>query len=236
MTAALTRANKISLRTAAIITGISLLIIVAVAPFAELYVYPKLVVAGNPSQTAQNIIANQSLFVLAIFGYLLTFIGDVILAWSLYILLRPVNKDLSLLTALFRLVYTVIALAALNNLITVLRLLTSPDYATLFQPDQLHSQAMIYLRAFRNYWYFGIIFFALHLILLGFLVVRCAYIPKMLGALLIITGLGYILTSLRPYFFPDVNIDFAKFTFYGELVFMLWLLIRGWKIKEPIHL
>jgi hypothetical protein len=232
MTAEPTSANKISLRKAAVTAGICLLIMVAVAPFAELYVYPKLVVPNNAAETAKNIIANQSLFTSAIFGYLITFIVDVVIAWALYILLKPVNSNLSLLTALFRLIYTVIALVALNNLITVLRLLTTPDYSTLFQSDQLYAQAMIYLRAFRNHWYFGIIFFGIHLILLGYLVLRSGYIPKILGIILAISGLGYILTSTRPYLFPDVNIDFAKFTFYGEVIFMLWLLIRGWKIKE----
>lgn len=51
--------------------------------------------------------------------------------------------------------------------------------------------------------------------------------------IMVIAGLGYMLTSLRPFLFPTINIDFAQFTFYGELIFMLWLLIKGSKIKEP---
>jgi len=50
--------------------------------------------------------------------------------------------------------------------------------------------------------------------------------------LLIIAGLGYVLTTLKPYLFPDINLDFAEYTFYGELIFMLWLLIKGSRIKE----
>jgi len=50
--------------------------------------------------------------------------------------------------------------------------------------------------------------------------------------LLIIAGLGYLLTSLKPFLFPDINLDFAAYTFYGELIFMLWLLIKGPRIKE----
>ena len=76
------------------------------------------------------------------------------------------------------------------------------------------------------------IFFAVHLLLTGFLVIKSVYIPRILGILLIITGIGYLLTSLRPYLFPAINIDFAMFTFFGEIVFMLWLLIRGHKITE----
>jgi hypothetical protein len=226
------KTDKISLRSAALITGLALLVSVMAAPFAEIYVYPKLVVPFKATETAQNILANQTLFVSAIFSYLITFICDLLIAWALYILLRPVNKDLSLLSAWLRLVYTVIALVALNNLVTAFQLLTTPNYLKLFQSDQLYAQAMIYIRAFRNHWHFGIIFFAIHLVLLGYLVYRSNYIPKILGVLLTLTGLGYLLTAIRPYVFPNINIDFAKYTFYGELIFMLWLLIRGSRIKE----
>jgi hypothetical protein len=91
---------------------------------------------------------------------------------------------------------------------------------------------MLSLNAFRSGWYFGISFFGIHLGLLGFLVFRSDYIPRILGVLLIIAGLGYLINSLKPFLFPNINVDFAKFTFYGELIFMLWLLIKGWRIKE----
>ncbi len=154
------------------------------------------------------------------------------IAWALYILLKPVNENLSLLTAWFRLVYTVIALVALNNLVTVFQLLDTPGYLKVFEPDQLYGHAMLYLRAFRNHWYFGIIFFGIHLVFLGYLVIKSNYIPGVPGVVLIITGEGYLLTNIRPYLLPNVNVDFAKYTFYGELIFMLWLLIKGSRIKE----
>src|SRR6266496_1673652 len=197
-----TSATKTSLGTAALIAGIGLLIIVVAAPFAELYVYPKLVVSGNPMETAQNIIANKALFTSAIFGYLITFVCDLIVAWALYVLLKPVNENLSLLTAWFRLVYTVIALVALLNLVTVLRLLNTSDILTVFQPDQFYAQVMLSLSAFRSNWYFGLLFFGIHLGLLGYLVLRSNYIPKILGVLLIVAGLGYLLSNLKPFLFP----------------------------------
>jgi len=220
------------LRRAAIIAGVGLLIMVIAAPFAELFVFPKLVVPGNATDSAKNIIANKTLFVSGIFGYLVTFICDLLVALALYVLLRPVNEYLSLVTAWFRLVYTVIALVALLNLVTVFRLLNTSAYLTVFQPDQLRAQAMLSLDAFRYQWYFGLLFFAIHLGLLGYLVIKSNYIPSILGVLLIIAGLGYMLTTLKPYLFPDIHLDFAKYTFYGELIFMLWLLIKGSRIKE----
>ena len=220
-----------SLAASALIAGIGLLIMVVAAPFAELYVYPKLVVSGNATATVQNIIANKTLFTAAIFAYLITFVCDLIVAWALYVLLKPVNENLSLLTALFRLVYTVIALVALLNLATVLRLLNTSNALTLFSPDQFSIQVMLSLQAFRSNWYFGLLFFGIHLGLLGYLVFRSNYIPKILGVLLVVAGLGYLLTNLKPFLFPDINLDFAKYTFYGELIFMLWLLIKGSRIN-----
>jgi hypothetical protein len=224
--------NKTLLRTAALIAGIGLLIMVIAGPFAELYVYPKLIVSDHAAETAQNIIANQTLFISGIFGYLITFICDLVVAWALYVLLKPVNKKLSLLTAWFRWVYTGIALVALLNLVNVLRLLNTSDTLTVFQSDQLHAQVMLSLSTFRTEWHFGLLFFGIHLGLLGYLVFRSKYIPRILGVLLIIAGLGYLLTTLEPFLFPSINLDFAEYTFYGELIFMLWLLIKGSRIKE----
>jgi hypothetical protein len=224
--------NNISLRRAALIVGLGLLIMVIASPFTELFVFPKLIVSDNAIKTIQNIIANKTLFVSGIFGYLITFICDIVVAWALYILLKPVNEDLSLLTSWFRFVYAVISLFALLNLVSVFRLLNTSDYLILPQPDQVHAQVMFSLSAFRNHWYFGLLFFGIHLLLLGYLVIRSKYIPKILGILLIIAGLGYLLNSLKPYLFPNINIDFAMYTYYGELIFMLWLIIRGSRIKE----
>jgi len=226
--------NHISLRTAAVIAGFATLIMVICAPFAELYAYPKLVTAGNGVQTIKNILAHQALFAALIMGYLITFICDVLAAWALYILLKPVNAYLSLLTALFRLVFAVIAIVSLLNLVNAFRLATTPDYFVLFKPDQIQAQVMLSLNEFRYGFHFGLIFFGLYLGLLGYLVWVSKYIPWILGLLLIISGAGYFATSIQPYLFTGTKLDFAVYTFYGELIFMLWLLIRGWKIPE-IH-
>ena len=209
-TAKLTQStNKSSLRTAALIAGLGLLIMAIAAPFAELYVYPQLVIRGNAAETVQNILANKTLFNFAILGYLIAFLCDVLVAWALYLLLKPVDEDLSLLTAWFRLVYTVIALVALLNLVTISRLLSDPNSLAGSQPDQLHAQVMLLLTTFKSHWYFGLLFFGIHLGLLG-----------------------YLLSNLKPFLFPDINLNFAEYTFYGELIFMLWLLIKGPRIKE----
>jgi hypothetical protein len=223
---------EISLGSAAIIAGLSLLVMVVAAPFAELYVFPKLIVRDNWEETTKNIIANKSLFRTGTLGYLITFICDLLVTWALYILLKPVSTSLSLLTAWCRLVYTIIALVAFTNLVTILILLNAPEKIAALEPEKLYAQVQFSITAFKNGWYFGILLFGIHLGLLGFLVFKSTYIPKFLGVILIISGLGYLANGLKPFLFPDTNIDFAVYTFYGELLFMLWLLIRGYKIKE----
>ncbi|HLN75057.1 MAG TPA: DUF4386 domain-containing protein [Prolixibacteraceae bacterium] len=223
---------KISLSSAALIAGIGLLVMAVAAPFAELYVLPKLIVPYMTAETAANIQAHETLFTAAIYAYFITFICDLVVAWALYILLKPVNEYLSLLTALFRWVYTLIAIMALMNLITALQLITTPKYLTIIEKDQLYAQAMISIRAFKNHWYFGISLFAIHLFLLGYMVIKSTYIPKILGILLILSGTGYLLNSVKPYFFPSISVDFAMYTFFGELIFMLWLLIKGPRLQE----
>src|SRR5713101_1139523 len=79
------------LRHAAIITVIGYVMGWGV-PFASFYVIPKLFAADNAAKTSQNIVANQGLFVAAIFAFLISFIGDVVAAWGLYLLLRPVMR------------------------------------------------------------------------------------------------------------------------------------------------
>lgn len=229
MTKMISNTSTTSLRTAALIAGLALLTMAIAAPFAELFVFPKLIVPGNAADTARNILANQTLFRAALFGYLITFLCDLVAAWALYVFLKPVNENLSLFAAWLRLVYTVIAIVAFLNLVTIVRLLNSSSG---FASGQLAAQIMSSLETFRSNWYFGLLFFGIHLGLLGVLVWRSNYIPRLLGVLLIIAGFGYLINALKPVMFPHVNIDFAQFTFYGELVFMLWLLIKGPRIKE----
>jgi Domain of unknown function (DUF4386) len=79
----------------------------------------------------------------------------------------------------------------------------------------------------------SLVLFGIHLMLVGYLIVRSTYIPRIIGILLVIDGLGWVVDSVSPYLLPNAKLGFLFLTFFGELVFMLWLLIRGWTIKEP---
>jgi len=223
--------SKISLRGFAIIAGISMLFM-GTTPYAEFFVYYRLVIPGNAAETTKNILTNESLFISGILAYLVNFIADLAAAWAFYGLLKPVNNDLSLLTAWFRLVYTMISLSALVNLVSVLRLLNGADTMAGFQPDPLRNQVMLLLYAFRNGWSFAFFFFGIHLILLGYLIFKSNYIPRVIGVLLIIDGLGWLITILQPFLFPNTNLHFIAITYFGELILLFWLLIKGSRIRD----
>jgi hypothetical protein len=223
--------NFPSISTAAIISGLSLLIMAVAAPYAEMYAFPKLTVYGDAVQTTRNILANAVLFRAGTMGYLITFMCDLIASWALYILLKPANEHLSMLMAWLRLVYTVIALVAISNLMPILQLVNSPDALASFEPGKLDALIQTALQGYRSTWNFGILFFGLHLLLLGYLVFISRYIPYWLGILLLISGIGYTLNGLKPFLFPAAHLDFAVYTFFGELIFMGWLLVRGYKLK-----
>ena len=226
-----TQTNGLTLRVAAIIVGLAYLL--DPVSYAEFTLYPKVVIPGHIEQTVSNISAHPGLFVMMLFFYFINFIEDVIIAWALYYLLAPVSRAVSALASLFQLVYAGIAFVGMFNLASVYRMLTQPEYLQVFGAGPLHAQVDLLLHTFRTYYSLSLVLFGIHLILIGFLIVRSRYIPWWLGVALVIDGAGWIVTELQPYLYPNVNVDFLFFTFFGEVLFMLWLLIMGWRIKEP---
>jgi hypothetical protein len=228
------RANRgegLTLRQAALIAGFGYLF--GPVTYAEFSIHPKLVIPSNIEQTVQNIAVHRGLFAAAILCYLVEFIEDIVVAWTLYYLLVPVNRALSVLTAWFRLMYTAIAFFGMLKLVTVFRVVNTPDYLAAFGSSPLHAEVKLLLGTFRDDWSIGLVLFGIHLVLLGYLIYRSGYIPRLLGVLLVIDGLGWVIDSLQPYLYPNAHLQFLFITFFGEIFLMFWLLIRGWKIQEP---
>ncbi len=230
------RVADISLRKAAMIAGLGLLIMTIFSLFAYFIVFPSLIVPGDAAITANNIVANEGLFRIGICSFIIVIVCDVVVAWALYVLLKPVHKSLSMLTAWFRLVYATIFGIALSNYLSVLHILSDADTSTAFDKGQLHAQVMFLLNSFRNEWDIGYIFFGLHLFVLGYLVFKSvdilfmsATIPKVLSVLLIIASFGYLIDTFGKFLSPNYDANIALFTFVGEALFMLWLLWRGAK-------
>jgi hypothetical protein len=231
----MTHREGLTLRQAALLAGFGYILTTPVF-FIEFFVYPKLVIRGHIEQTVANIGSHHGAFLAAIFGYLINFIGDIIAALGLFILLAPVNRAVSMLAAWFRLIYTTVALVGLFNLVTVYRMITTPDYLNTFGPAQFQAQVDLLLHSFRYIWTMGLVIFALHLLIIAALLYRSVYVPKILGLIIAIDALCLMTIELRPYFWPAANLGWIFIGTFGELIFMLWLLIMGWRIQEPTAL
>ncbi len=224
------KGHEMSPRRAAVVAGLGYLL--TPTWFAEFYVYPHLVIPGKIEQTAQNILAHQGLFSAGILCYLFSYVCDVVVAWALYYLLKPVSAPLSRLAAWFQLVYSAVGLTATLNLVTVLRLLRTPADAALFGPGPLLAQVRVLLMTFGSIWGLSLILFAAHLMLVGYLIYRSGYIPKWVGISAFVAGIGYVVQNLNAYLFPEPDLGYVAVALLGELVLAFWLLIRGWKIRQ----
>ena len=226
------RIQGLSLRQAALVVGFAYLL--NPVSYAEFSIYPKLVIPGSIEQTVSNVTAHHGLYLTLLFAYLVNFVEDILIAWGLYVLLAPVNRALSMLAAWFQLIYATIAIAATFNLATAYRILTAPVYVNAVGVAPLHAQVDLLIHTFRYNYALGLLLFGIHLLLVGYLIVRSTYIPRWLGIILFVNGLGWIVNSLQPYLSPNAMLDFVFVTFFGELIFMIWLLVWGWRIPEPI--
>jgi hypothetical protein len=226
-------ATEISRRQAAIVAGIGLLLMTVLAPFANFYVLQGLTVPGDAAATFDKIAAGQALLRAGIATFLIVAVLDVVVAWALYYLLKPVDRSLSLLAAWLRVVYAAILGVALGSLMQVLQLVSGDGLLKAFQADQLHAQVVLALGAFDRAWMLGLVLFGLHLLLLGYLAFRSDLTPRVLlqvlGILLIIAAAGYLVDSFGKILSPTYSANIGTYTFIGEPLFMLWLLWKGIK-------
>jgi len=223
----------ISQRKVALTAAISLLVLALLAPFALFGVLQTLVVPTDAAATVENIIASEGLFRAGIAAFLIVIMLDVVVAWALYVLLRPVNRTLALLTAWLRLAFAAVFASALVNLLDVAQLLGGADGAAL-QPAQLQAQVMSSIASFDNGWIvIAHAIFGLHLLGLGYLLFRSAQFPRFLGALVIVAGGGYLVDSFTRILVPDFVFTFSVFTFVGEALLIVWLFYRAIKGFAP---
>src|SRR5437764_7919899 len=187
----------ISLRQAALAAGLGLLLLAILAVIVNFGVLQKLIVAGDAQTTAQNIAAAQGLFRLAIGGFFAVAILDVVVAWGLYFVFQSVNRSLSVLAALFRVVYATMLAIAVNNLLSALQVVGGADFLKAFGTDQVQAQMMVLLGAFQSGWDVVLIVFGLHLFLLGILVFGSGKTGlRLVGILVTAAGVGYLIDGV----------------------------------------
>ncbi|MGD8279090.1 MAG: DUF4386 domain-containing protein [Gemmatimonadota bacterium] len=219
---------------AARIAGFGYLVIIVAGIFAEVAVRSQLIVPGDAAATAANIMASEPLFRTGIASDLVMLTFDVVVAVALYVLFRPVSRVLSLLAASFRLVHAAVYGVTLLNLLAVLLLLGGGEHLAAFAPDQLHALATVLLGVHAKGYALGLVFFGFHCLVLGYLVFRSGFLPRILGILLFVAAAGYLTDSFAQVLLPGYGdlagifyvVVFAP-AFIAELSLCLWLLFRG---------
>ena len=152
---------------------------------------------------------------------------DTVAAWALYAFLRPVNRELALLAGWLRLAYAAVFAVAISQLAGALHVLGNADSLLAFTPEQLHAQALLKIADFHDIWTVSLVLFGAHLLLIGYLIYRSGFAPKILGVLVAIAGAGYLVDSFGALLFSDYAISVSAVTFVGEFLLMVWLLFKG---------
>ena len=181
--------------------------------------------------TATNVSESEGLFRMGLLSFL-----DVFVAWALYVVFREVERDLSLLAAWLRLVYTVLLGVALIFFFQALQFLSGAEFLKAMTQDALHANALVALTTFNSTWLIGLTAFGLHLAVLGYLVIRSGIAPKALGWVLVVSGVLYVgdttahslLSNYSDYEALIVAIV-AGPAILAEGWFGLWLLFKGGK-------
>lgn len=222
--------DNVSLRTAAKIAGFGLLLMFISGVFAT---------SPEVEKVFESVMASPSKLRINIVGDLMMLVFDVVAAVGLFYLLRPVHQIFSMLAAWFRLIHVAIYGAAVINLIMVLHLLNSSESLPQLSTEQVHTQIMLLLNGHDFGFKIGLLFFGFHFLLLGYLVVKSGYIPKVLGIFLLILGFGYLVNSISSFLLPNYD-DYQTImqqvifgaAILGELSLCFWLLIKGKNIPE----
>ena len=229
-----------SLKKTARLAGLFLLLVAAATGFSLGYVRSTLIVSGDAAATAGNILANESLFRMAIVSSLLGHFFFLFFGLTVFRLFRGVNKTWA--TVLFAAVLVSVAVGVVNTLnnFGALTVLGNADYLKAFSPDQLNALMMIFLRL--NNFGIGLteLVSALHLFAFGLIVIRSRFIPPILGVLLMISSLGFPLNTftklLLPQFYPATFTQLAMLGgALGGIPIILWLLIKGVKEQPRIR-
>ena len=211
--------------------GVLYVLITAGALFAEAFVRGRLVVRGDAAATATHILGSETLFRVGLAAEMLVLVADVAIALVLYVLLEPVSRNLSLLAAFLRLTY-----ASVNGAFRLLHLgaavvLGGEASLKSFDPEQLNSLAYLAIRLQGLGYGMSLIFFGFHCALLGYLIRRSGYLPRLLGTLLVVAGAAYLINSfgyvVAPTFarmlYPWILLPAAP----AEWGLGLWLLLKG---------
>jgi hypothetical protein len=213
-------------RLLARIAGALYVIITGCALFAYLYVRNQVIVADNMAQTAANFLAHEQLYRLGFSAAVVVVICNLPMGIILFELLKVVNARLALLALVFIIASATLEAVNLFNYIEPLFTFSLPEYAKAFNPEQLQALARGPIRMFGYAFSVSLMFFGVFCALIGFLIFRSKFFPRILGLLMMVAGVTYWINSFR--LFLALPIPYIQWvTLVAELSFALWLLVVG---------
>ena len=219
---------------AARIAGAVYLSMVITGPFSLMYVPGKLIVKGNATATAGNVLAHETMFHLGTVGNLIGSVIFVCLAIALYRLFREVDRTQAQLMVGLVLVSAAVGFMNELNNIAALILFRGGDFLTVFDKDQLDALGMLFIRLHGQGNVINEIFWGLWLFPFGVLVYKSRFLPRILGVWLIVNCFAYVIISLTGIFSPEHYskvFTWSQPVLFGEIAIMLWLLIKGARVK-----
>ena len=208
------------------ILAVLYLFVIIAGIIAQAVISDRLVVSGDAAKTAANILANKSLYRLAFTIFMLEMVAQVAVSVLFYDLLKPVNRSVARLSAVIGLTGSGIKTMARLFYYTPLILLGGASYLSALQPAQLEALSLAFIKINGQGAAIGIIFFGFEGLLRGWLVFKSGFLPRFLGVLSMIAGLGW-LTYLWPPLGSQAFTGVALFAIAGVIAMSGWLFIRG---------
>ena len=224
------RITEASPRLTARITGVFYLITILTGIFAQGFVSERLVVSGDAAATATNILAHSSLFQLGFAVYLIEMACQIAMTALFYELLKPAGRIVSLLAAFLGFAGCVIKTFSRVFFIAPLIVLGGAHYLSVFSSEQLQALALLFLKVNDRGAAMALVFFGFYALLTGYLIIRSTFLPRILGVVSVIAGLGWLSFLYVPLgyrLFPYV----AAFGLLGAVALVFWLLVFG--VNEP---
>ena len=221
-----------SQRRAARVAGIAYLLATVIVVSVNFGIHDRLIVAGNPSVTAQNILAHETQFRVGIVGDLIYCLLIVVVLTALYVVLEPVSRGVALLAALSRLVWSLLWLNMTLSLFVGLRLL----HAKGVEPQTAQALARLFLSSRFDSYYVGLSFGGLAPTLCAYLFWKSNYIPRALAMFGVIASAWSVLCTLMFLIFPQFNHVVNLWWFdtglaLFDIALSIWLLVKG--LPEP---
>jgi len=227
-----------SQRVAAKVAGVSGLLAVVIVIFGNYALLGPLVVPGKAAETAQNFAAHQTQVRVALICFLTYGVSVVVLLAALYVVLRPVDRLLALIGALFRLVFALLWLLTTLNLLGALRLVGNAPYLQAFEADHLQVLARLQIAASFDNYYVSLPFFGLAATVCGYLWFKSGYIPRSLAAFGVIASAWCVICAFVFLIFPGFEKTVNAYWFDSpmaifELILSVWLLSKGIRTPNP---